>query len=70
VNPLRYPDRFIELRAVPTGPWKGRWAWRVNVPPKPVSKNAYREGARNGIAADKERARRTALRMLRWHLTP
>jgi hypothetical protein len=52
------------------GPHKGRWSWRLDVPPASrLAKNAAtpKQYQRHGIACDEVAARCTAMRQLRVH---
>lgn len=63
---MRNPDKYITLRPVSCGPWKGRVGWRVDVPPRRISNGRF--AVRQGICADADTAKRVARRMVRWHL--
>lgn len=61
---------MIIVEPIARGPHKGRWAWRLDVPPAfRLPKNAAtpRQYQRHGIAAGEVQARTTAARQLRIH---
>lgn len=61
----------ITVQPIARGPHKGRYAWRLDVPPASrLPKNAAtpKPYQRHGIACDERRARQTAARQLRVHL--
>lgn len=56
---------MIVLRQLAKGPYAGRWAWAVKAAPRRISNGQW--AARHGIGFDETMARKTALRVLRWH---
>lgn len=60
----------ITVEPIARGPHKGRWSWRLDVPPSftlPKNASTPRQYQRHGIAHNETRARTTAARQLRVH---